>query len=121
MDALYGPSKHEREASMKRFVLVTAFLAIIVAASAMPAAARPPRSAVYVASQGLCYDTFVSAESLPPRGPFQLIVPSTICGPGTSMTQYGPGDPGYVGGRWVTPEGTHFLCPLIGGGYSPPQ
>jgi hypothetical protein len=37
------------------------------------------------------------------------------------MTQFGPGDPGYVGGRWVTPEGDHFLCPLVGPGYLPPQ
>jgi hypothetical protein len=106
---------------MKRFLLATAFLAIFVASSAAPASAQPPRGAVYVVSQGLCYDTFVSAETLPPSGPFQLIVPSTICGPGSSMTQYGPGDPGYLGGRWVTPEGTHFLCPLVGPGYPPPQ
>jgi hypothetical protein len=109
------------EASMKRLLLASAFLAILVATSVTSAEARPPRGAVYVASQGLCYDTFVSAESLPPHGPFQLIVPSTICGPGGSMTQFGPGDPGYVGGRWVRPDGTHFLCPLVGGGYPPPQ
>ncbi|HKY51270.1 MAG TPA: hypothetical protein VJP45_08430 [Candidatus Limnocylindria bacterium] len=106
---------------MKRILLATAFLAILVASAATPAAAQPARGAVYVASQGLCYDTFVSAETLPDQGPFQLIAPSTICGPGTSMTQFGPGDPGYVGGRWVRPDGTHFLCPLVGGGYPPPQ
>jgi len=106
---------------MRRILVAMAALAILLGSSATSADAQPPRGAVYVASQGLCYATFVSAESLPPHGPFQLITPSTICGPGTSMTQFGPGDPGYVGGRWVTPEGDHFLCPLVGPGYLPPQ
>ena len=35
------------------------------------------------------------------------------------MTQFGPGDVGYVGGRWVTADGTRFSCPLIGPGYAP--
>jgi hypothetical protein len=106
---------------MKRLIVSLSVAAIISLFVASPATAMPARGAVYVVSQGLCYDTFVSAESLPPHGPFQLIVPSTICGPGSSMTMFGPGDPGYVGGRWVTPEGRHFLCPLVGGGYAPPQ
>ena len=66
-------------------------------------------------------DPFAAADTLPDHGPFQLILPSTICGPGTSMTMFGPGDPGYTGGRWVRPDGTHFLCPLVGGGSPPPQ
>ncbi len=94
-------------------------LLAIFAGSAM--AAAPMRSAVYVEGQGLCYETFVSADQLPDTGPFQLIEPSDVCGPGTSKTMFGPGDPGYVGGRWVRPDGTHFLCPLVGGGYPPAQ
>jgi hypothetical protein len=105
---------------MKAILVPTMVLAILLGISAS-ASAQPARGAVYVASQGLCYATFVSAETLPAHGPFQLITPSAICGPGGSMTQFGPGDPGYVGGRWVTPEGNHFLCPLVGGGYPPPQ
>ena len=35
------------------------------------------------------------------------------------MTQFGPGDVGYVGGRWVTADGKRFSCPLIGPGYAP--
>lgn len=105
---------------MKAILVPTMILAILLGISAS-ASAQPARGAVYVASQGLCYATFVAAETLPPHGPFQLISPSGICGPGGSMTEFGPGDAGYVGGRWVTPEGGHFLCPLVGPGYPPPQ
>jgi hypothetical protein len=105
---------------MKAILVPTMILAILLGISAS-ASAQPARGAVYVASQGLCYATFVAAETLPANGPFQLITPSAICGAGGSMTQFGPGDLGYVGGRWVTPEGDHFLCPLVGPGYPPPQ
>ena len=106
---------------MKRLVLAMTVSAIMFAASATTAWAQPPRGAVYVISQGLCYDTFVAVEQLPSQGPFQLITPSDKCGPGSSETMFGPGDVGYVGGRWVTPTGDHFLCPLVGSGYPPPQ
>jgi len=77
---------------------------------------------VYVTSQGLYFDTFVSAQSLPPHGPFQLLV--------DGVTEFGPGDKGYVGGRWKIPnvddEGefdgtyTYLLCPLLGPGREEP-
>lgn len=69
---------------------------------------------VYVKTQGLYYDTFVSAETLPMEGPFQLLE--------NGETDYGPGQPGYLGGRWwvdangngVQDEGDSFLlCPLL--------
>lgn len=64
---------------------------------------------VYVSSQGLCYDTFVTVEELPPHGRFQLLQ--------DGVTKYGPGDPGYLGGRWMSPDGMggyrYFLCPLL--------
>ncbi len=64
---------------------------------------------VYVTSQGLYYDTFVTVEELPPNGPFQLLV--------NGETEFGPGDPGYLGGRWMAPndEGgfDYLLCPLL--------
>lgn len=75
-----------------------------------------PVGAVYVSSQGLYYDTFVTAEELPPHGPFQLLV--------DGVTEYGPGDPGYLGGRWMTPDGEggyrYFLCPLLPPGREEP-
>ena len=72
---------------------------------------------VFVTGQGLYYDTFVAADPLPMHGRFQKIENGT--------TELGPGDPGYLGGRWwedlngngVQDEDDHFfLCPLLGPG-----
>jgi hypothetical protein len=68
---------------------------------------------VYVWSQGLYYDTFVTADPLPNKGPFQKLV--------EGETDFGPGDPGYRGGRWWIDDGdgvrgdedTFLLCPLL--------
>jgi hypothetical protein len=69
---------------------------------------------VFVSSQGLYYDTFVARDPLPMEGKFQLLVNGT--------TQFGPGDPGYLGGRWwedLNANGIqdatdhYFLCPLL--------
>ena len=80
-----------------------------------------PIGVVYVRSQGLYYDTFATAEALPMEGPFQLIA--------NGETEFGPGDPGYLGGRWwvdangdgVQDSGdTFFLCPLLPPGRATP-
>lgn len=74
--------------------------------------------AVYVSSQGLYYDTFVTIKALPPHGRFQLLE--------NGVTEFGPGDPGYLGGRWwidvngngYQDDGDNFvLCPLLPPGY----
>ncbi len=76
---------------------------------------------VYVSSQGLWYDTFVTAETLPAHGRFQKL--------SGGVTEFGPGDPGYLGGRWWVDvngndrqdEGDVFLlCPLLPPGRSTP-
>jgi hypothetical protein len=76
---------------------------------------------VYVSSQGLYYDTFVSAEVLPMHGRFQKLE--------AGVTEFGPGSPGYLGGRWwidnngndIQDEGdTFLLCPLLGPGRTTP-
>jgi len=76
---------------------------------------------IYVTSQGLYYDTFVSVEQLPMQGPFQKLVNHT--------TEFGPGEPGYLGGRWwvdvngnnVMDAGDQFLlCMLLGPGRTTP-
>jgi hypothetical protein len=76
---------------------------------------------VYVSGQGLYYDTFVSATELPLHGPFQLLE--------SGVTEFGPGDQGYVGGRWwidnngngLQDDGdTFLLCPLLGPGRAEP-
>jgi hypothetical protein len=69
---------------------------------------------VYVTSQGLYYDTFVVKDPLPMKGPFQLLA--------NGQTESGPGQPGYLGGRWwedsngngmQDAEDHFFLCPLL--------
>jgi hypothetical protein len=69
---------------------------------------------IYVTSQQLYYDTFVVKDPLPMEGPFQLLV--------NGRTEFGPGESGYLGGRWwedvngngVQDSGDHFfLCPLL--------
>jgi hypothetical protein len=90
-----------------------------LALTARPAEAQRGQGAlgvVYVTSQGLYYDTFVAAETLPPHGRFQLLV--------NGQTEFGPGDQGYVGGRWKVPNGSggydYLLCPLLGPGRTEP-
>jgi hypothetical protein len=79
---------------------------------------------VYVESQGLFYDSIVLAD-LPANGRFQQLKPGV--GPSGLATEFGPGDPGYIGGRWwidangngYMDEGDAFvLCPLLGPGRS---
>ena len=78
---------------------------------------------VYVTSQGLYYDTFVTVTDLPQHGRFQKLDP--VAG----TTEWGPGQQGYVGGRWwvdvnndnVMDEGdAYVLCPLLGPGRTSP-
>ena len=115
--------KMRNEMPIRRLTLGSLALAIVVAAAAFfsDGSAQANRGdgalgTVYVSGQGLYYDTFVSAETLPPHGPFQLLV--------DGVTEYGPGDQGYVGGRWKIPndEGgyDYLLCPLLGPGREQP-
>jgi hypothetical protein len=76
---------------------------------------------VYVTSQGLYYDSIVVVESLPMKGNFQQLIPLE----NGLETEFGPGTPGHLGGRWwidVTGDGImnkgdkFFLCPLLGPG-----
>ena len=79
---------------------------------------------VYVESQGLFYDSIVLAD-LPPNGRFQQLFPGE--GPSGLATEFGPGDTGYLGGRWwidandngyMDDGDAFFLCPLLGPGRS---
>ncbi len=76
---------------------------------------------VYVTSQGLYFDTFVAQDPIPMHGKFQLIA--------NGETEFGPGNPGYLGGRWwedtdedgIMEATDHFfLCPLLGPGRTTP-
>jgi hypothetical protein len=76
---------------------------------------------VFVTSQGLYYETFVVRDPLPMQGRFQLIA--------DGQTEFGPGQPGYLGGRWwedlngngaQDPDDHYFLCPLLPPGRETP-
>ncbi|MSQ15160.1 MAG: hypothetical protein EXR50_04785 [Dehalococcoidia bacterium] len=84
-------------------------------------ASPPPHVVVYVESQGLCYDSIVTPKPLPAEGRFQLLEPDSAnhCGGPALKTAFGPRDQGYLGGRWILPDGTTFLCPLLRPGYEP--
>jgi hypothetical protein len=116
------PVVHLDSIQVKRLLFGIAAAAIaltVLAMSTTRAEAQRGQGAlgtVYVTSQGLYYDTFVTAETLPPHGRFQLLV--------DGETEFGPGDPGYVGGRWKVPDGSggfnYLLCPLLGPGRAEP-
>jgi hypothetical protein len=76
---------------------------------------------IYVTSQGLYFDSIVVADPLPMQGRFQQLVP----GENGLSTEFGPGQPGHLGGRWwvdlnedgvMDPGDHYFLCPLLGPG-----
>jgi hypothetical protein len=76
---------------------------------------------VLVTSQGLFYDSIVVADPLPAKGRFQQLVP----GENGLTTEFGPGEPGHLGGRWwidlndngeMDSGDKYFLCPLLGPG-----
>ncbi len=105
---------------MKRGFVMFLFVIAIALVVVLPAAANRGDGAlgeVYVSSQGLYYDTFVTADPLPMHGRFQKLE--------NGVTEFGPGDQGYVGGRWwIDTDGddimeetdTFLLCPLLGPG-----
>ena len=83
---------------------------------------------IYVAGQELYYHTFVAQDPLPYNGHNGNSFQRLYFVEGQATTDFGPGNPGYKGGRWwvdlnndnvMDPEGTdHYnLCPLIGPGY----
>lgn len=109
---------------MKRRMMILFVIGVLAMLAVVPASANRGDGAlgtVYVSSQGLYYDTFVSAETLPPHGRFQKLE--------DGVTKYGPGDQGYVGGRWWVDENhnnmmdegdSYLLCPLLGPGRTSP-
>lgn len=121
---------------MRRLTILAAAGLMLLATAAPALAGGPPptdddgnriRVTVYVESQGLFFDSIVGPD-LPMHGPFQELKPGA--GPdGALATEFGPGDPGYLGGRWWVDvdgsgdmtEGDHFFsCPLLGHGSATP-
>lgn len=102
-------------------------IAALAAVWTSPASAgRGDGPVIYVIGQGLYYDSIVTADPLPQHGPFQQLDPGHPMGPATAE---GPGDPGYLGGRWwvdvngdgaMDPDDRYFSCPLLGPGREQP-
>ena len=99
-------------------------LALAASAKGRPDPDNPVVLVTGGGSPGLLYDTIVLGP-LPNKGPFQQLFGAPT---GPLSTMYGPGDPGYLGGRWwVDSDGvpgrtegdTFFLCPLLPPGFSP--
>ena len=80
---------------------------------------------VFVTSLGLYFDSIVVTDTLPQAGNFQQLIP-TMHG---LETEFGPGQPGHLGGRWwvdvdengeMDASDAYFLCPLLGPGRETP-
>jgi hypothetical protein len=107
---------------MRRKLSVLFVVVFIALLAAVPvSAARGTAGVIYVTGQGLYYDTYTVADPLPFEGPFQQLVNGT--------TEFGPGEPGYLGGRWWVDTNAngimdatdhYFLCPLLGPGRTSP-
>jgi hypothetical protein len=117
---------------MVRKLMLVGIIAVLVLAVAAPALAtrggeggRGDGPIVYVTGQHLFYDSIVVADPVPNKGPFQELIPTND----GLTTEFGPGDQGYVGGRWfIDMDGDHeptdgdvfFICPLLGPGRATP-
>ena len=115
---------------MRRSLFVLAIGAMLVGALAAPAMARgkgnphPDPGPIYVTSQGLAYDTIVLTDIPFVEGaPYQKLEGG---GPTGLQTEFGPGDRGFVGGRWwqdvngngdMDSDDKFFMCPLLGPGF----
>ncbi len=111
---------------MKRKIGVVLVVLLLTLLATIPAAAdqtngRGVPGVIFVTSQGLYYNTYTVVDPLPFEGPFQQLVNGT--------TEFGPGQPGYLGGRWwvdtngngvMDPTDHYFLCPLLGPGRTSP-
>jgi hypothetical protein len=114
---------------MLRKITLIMFVLVLSLTVAVPVLARgggpKVRKVIYVTSQGLYYDTIVGPD-LPWQGPFQKL---EMGGPTGLQTEFGPGDPEYVGGRWWVDgngngyqdaDDAYFSCPLLGPGRESP-
>ena len=110
---------------LSAIILVGSTIAIGSAAFAERTTGRGTGPIVFVTSQGLYYDSIVVADPLPAKGNFQQLIP-TMNG---LETEFGPGEPGHLGGRWwidlnensvMDSTDKYFLCPLLGPGRKMP-
>lgn len=109
---------------LSMLVAAIALVAVVVASNTDVSAEGGGRGngpIIYVRSQGLYYDSIITADPIPAKGSFQLLE----MGPNGLETDFGPGDRGYLGGRWMEDFGGtgtfhYFSCPLLGPGRTQP-
>lgn len=106
-------------------VVIIALVTVFPAFAAGGTQGRGEPGVIYVTSQGLYYDTYTVVDPLPFHGNFQKLEVVN----GQPQTEFGPGDAGYLAGRWWVDmngngqmdSGDHyFLCPLLGPGRAEP-
>ena len=111
-----------KKISVFGFLFLLSLLAVVPAFADGPDHGRGNGPVVYVTGQDLFYDSIVVTDVLPMEGRFQELIPG---GPSGLTTEFGPGDPAYVGGRWwldlndngeMDDGDKFFLCPLLGPG-----
>lgn len=114
---------------LMKIIAVTTMLAASAMISTNALAENPGKGrgsgpVIYVTTQGLFYDSIVLTE-LPMKGRFQQL----SMGQFGLETEFGPGNVGYLGGRWwldangngyMDEEDAFFMCPLLGPGRSAP-
>lgn len=114
-----------RRSIVAGLALVTLTVGIGAATVSAFAGGRGDGPVIYVTGQDLYYDSIVLGP-LPMKGPFQLL---EMEGPTGLQTEFGPGDHGFVGGRWwvdvngngmMDDEDDFFSCPLLGPGRQEP-
>jgi hypothetical protein len=110
----------KKKLSVYVVVLAVATVTVLMAATMTAKAGRGDGPVIYVVSQDLYYDSIVTADPLPPNGPFQELRAGGGPLGGDLNTDFGPGDRGYVGGRWVLDGDHYFSCPLLGPGREEP-
>jgi len=105
-------------------ILAVSTMMITTALAANPGKGRGSGPVIYVTSQGLFYDSIVLTD-LPMQGRFQQL----SMGQFGLETEFGPGNVGYLGGRWwldangngyMDEEDAFFICPLLGPGRGTP-
>jgi hypothetical protein len=110
---------------LSAIVLLCSAMAIVGTAFAERTTGRGTGPVVFVTSQGLFFDSIVVVDPLPAKGNFQQLIP----GVNGLETEFGPGDPGHLGGRWwidlnensvMDSADMYFLCPLLGPGREMP-